>query len=78
MEKNFLEIHKEHLETLGFWDELNKKTLIRAIERIYRKEVVVNYQIVDIVNNNDNCLIKWHKRIAPLSDSEYNSIYGLL
>jgi len=29
MEKDFLEIHKEHLGTLGFWDECNKKTQIR-------------------------------------------------
>lgn len=76
MEKDFLEIHKDYIETQGFWEEERKSFLIKSIELRYKKEVVKKYQVVDVVFNGNEILIKWSKRISELSESEYNLVYA--
>ena len=62
-QSDFLENHKETIDTLGFWTEMYKSTVMAAIEGIYKPEVRHNYQITDIVINGGDVLVKWQKRM---------------
>ena len=74
---DFLELHKEGLETVGFWEECYKSSLILALEDRYKTEIIRDYQISDlIVKDNNKFLIKWDKRFQPLSDEELLEQYG--
>ena len=73
---DFLENHKEVISTKGeFWTERNLHSIKRAIELNYKPNVVRHYSIVDIIINGKDVLVKWEKRIVPLSDEELKEKY---
>lgn len=73
---DFLENHKEVISTKGeFWTERNLHSIKRAIESDYKPNVVRHYSIVDIIINGKDVLVKWEKRIVPLSDEELKEKY---
>lgn len=74
--KEFLEIQKEHMDVLGFWDEDYKTGILRCVESRYNKGVIKEWGISDMVMNGDKVLLKWFKRHAPLSDEEMTKRYG--
>jgi len=59
----------------GFWAEDTKSALFFSLELRYKKEIIMNWQIVDVVMREKNVLIKWQKRYNPLTDEEYQSKY---
>lgn len=76
IEKDFLEVHKEGLEPLGFWQAEYKESIQKCIENRYKTDVIKNYSVVDIVMNGDKVLVKWIKRWKPLTDEELLEDYG--
>lgn len=77
MKKSFLEQHKLNIESFGFWDSLPKSTLLFFIEDSFRTEVIREFKVVDIVlNNKDEVMIKWVKRLLPLTDSDLEQIFN--
>lgn len=70
MEKDFLDIHKEGIEYLGFWTEESYQFVKKCIEMQYKKEIIENYFVEKIELVRDGFLIKWKKRINPLSKTE--------
>ncbi len=76
MKKSFLEIHKEKMDVLGFWDEQYKSTLLLSIEHTYRTEVIREWGVSDVVMNGDKVLVKWFKRHIPLTDEQLKEKYG--
>lgn len=75
-EFNFLEIHKNSMENLGFWEETYKKSAIQMLENGYKTEVIREWEISDLVTNGDKILIKWTKRYRPLTDEQLKEKYG--
>jgi hypothetical protein len=75
-ELNFLDLHKQGMETLGFWDESYKKVVIGIIENGYKTEVIKEWGISDLVVNGDKILLKWVKRYRPLTEEELKEKYG--
>jgi hypothetical protein len=75
-EFNFLEIHKNSMENLGFWEETYKKSVIQMIENGYKTEVIREWSISDLSINGDKILIKWAKRYRPLTKEELKEKYG--
>lgn len=75
MENSFLDINKNSME-FGFWAEGYKSVLIQIIERVYVTEVIRDWYISDVVINEKKYLIKWEKRIRPLTDEELKNKYG--
>ena len=74
---DFLEQHKNGLEHLGFWKEMHKGTILSKIEESIRTEVIREFGIEDIVAKNDGkFLIKWVKRLNPLTDEDLKQKYG--
>lgn len=71
----FFEIHRKSLED-GFWTENYKKSIISLLENNYRREILINWFVSDIVINGDKVLLKWDKRIFPLTDEELKSQYN--
>lgn len=67
---SILELHKESMEVLGFWDEVTKTTVKNLILDIYNTETVKNFFIQDIVMKEDKVLVKWQKRFEPLTKEE--------
>ncbi len=64
-DKMFLEISKESMETLGFWKEEYRSTILSHIESLYKKQITDYWQITDVVMNGRDVLIKWTKRFIP-------------
>jgi hypothetical protein len=75
MEKTILDIHKESVEHVGFWDETDKRILISAYEAIFNTETLKNFYVVNIVIN-DKVLVKWEPRLRKLTDEEVKKKYG--
>ena len=48
---NFLELHQKEINTLGFWTEEYKKTIMQAMELQYNPEIIKEWCIVDFVPN---------------------------
>jgi len=70
MEKDFVDIYKEGIEYLGFWTEESYQFVKKCIEMQYKKEIIENYFVEKIELVRDGVLIKWKKRINPLSKTE--------
>lgn len=75
MEK-FIDLMKNQMESLGFWDENYKSILIKQTERMYTTEVLTEWGISDIIINGDKALFKWYKRHRPLTKDELKDNYG--
>lgn len=76
-ETDFLELHKKHLEHIGFWEEGYKATLLKSAEQNYKTEIIRDYEIVDIIFKEDKkFLMKWVKRFKPLTKEELKEQYG--
>jgi hypothetical protein len=73
---DFLGIHKEAMDINGFWNESYKSVVIKSIELTYKSEVIREWCISDILMNGDKFLIKWEKRIIPLTDEQLKEKYG--
>lgn len=69
-EKTFLELKQSGMETLGFWDENYKTVLLMMVERGYKRHIVKEFAITDVVIHGDKVLLKWEKRLFPLSDDQ--------
>lgn len=74
--KTFLEIQQDKMEVLGFWDETYRSVLINNIELMYKPEIIKEWSISDVVINGDKVLLKWNKRMIPLTEEELNRKYG--
>ncbi len=72
---DFLEHTKSGMEVLGFWTETYKSVLILQVERSYRRDVVRDWCVSDIVINGDKVLLRWDRRIFPLTEEELDKKY---
>lgn len=72
----FLKNHTDHLNVLGFWDEIPKTFAIKAIESQYKREILKEWFITDIEVRRTEVLVKWHPRMMKLSDEEVKEKYG--
>jgi hypothetical protein len=75
-EPNFLDMHKEHLESIGFYEEINTSYLCQVLEGTYITSIIKDYYISKIVPDKDVYLVKWKKRFRQLTDSEIKDKYG--
>ena len=66
----FLELNKKGMETTGFWTEELRRTVIEMMEKSYKTDIIREWAIVDLVIDGDKALVKWKKRIEPLTDEE--------
>lgn len=78
MEENedFLQIHKETMEVLGFWREEYLPVVLMGIEGRYKTEIIREWTISAMVIHGDKVLTKWAKRFQPLTDQELAEKYG--
>ena len=76
LEKDFLELHKEGLEHIGFWREDYIESVYKAIENRYKTEVIKNFCITEITIKDKKVLTKWVKRFEPLTKEELSENYG--
>lgn len=76
--KEFIDLHKRTMEDLGFWDEVYKSSVIKALEITFKREIMRDMFISDIVfrEGDRKVLIKWVKRHRPLTDEELKEQYG--
>lgn len=74
--KSFIDIQKEVMEIRGFWDEKYKSTILLSIEDTYNTEVIREWGISDLIINGDKALVKWYKRLIPLTDEQLKEKYG--
>lgn len=73
---DFLELHKQQLQHNGFWREIAKESVFRAIENTHKTEIITDYFISDITITDKNFLVHWDKRLEPLSKQELKDNYN--
>lgn len=71
----FLKDHQKQEKINGFWQEESKSTLIFILELRYKTEIIKEWFIVDFALNGDRVLVKWRKRLFPLSCEELKDKY---
>ena len=74
---SFLDLKKMSLESMGIWDETYKSMLILLVERGYQSYIVREWQITDIILKDDKVLLKWEKRLFPLTEEEIKTKYAM-
>lgn len=74
-DEKFIDVHKKSIE-FGFWDETYRASVIYQLERAYHSDVLREWYISDMVINGSKVLLKWNKRLIPLSDEELKSKFG--
>jgi hypothetical protein len=67
---DFLKLNQDSMSAIGFWSEEYRQTILNDIMRKYKKEIIKEWVATDFVPNGDKVLVKWQKRIIPLSDEE--------
>ncbi|MFW5847526.1 MAG: hypothetical protein ACOCVF_01220 [bacterium] len=67
---DFLKIKQNSMETLGFWTEEFKSVIIHMVERNYTIRIIQTWYIEDLIFNEEKILIKWKKRLEPLTKKE--------
>lgn len=58
-----------------FWTESGKGMLVRSLERNHVDYVLREWQIVDVFVTKYKVLLKWQKRMRPLTDQELKEQY---
>lgn len=67
------------VEKIGFWKEVPKSQIIHALESGYRREILKDWFIDDVVFKDATCsdaLINWKPRFRSLTDEQINEKYG--
>jgi len=72
---DFLQITKDAMEHTGFWVDRPRSSVIRAIEMGFVDDVLRSWMITDVVMNQGRVLLKWEKRVIPLTDQEIKAQY---
>lgn len=72
----FIDFHKEHIDSFGLWTEEYNSTIIHTIENRYKTEHIREWYISEFTIKGDKTLIKWRKRIYALTDEELKVKYG--
>lgn len=65
----------EHFESRlreEFWQSQSKLSILNAIMRSYKKEIIKEWAATDLTLSGNDFLIKWTKRHEPMTDEEYN------
>lgn len=75
-ENDFLILHQQGMESLGFWTEEYRETILHSIENRYNTNILKHWTVIDFTINANKVLLKWVKRHRPLSQTELNEKYG--
>lgn len=62
--------------TFGYWDTINKSSMISILESNYTSEILKTLYIEDVIIHDGKTLINWKKRFRPLTDEEISEKYG--
>lgn len=76
MENDFLKSHQETSAVLGFWNEEYRSVIIKIIERGFKKDVIQYHQLSDVVIQGDKALLRWSRRVLPLTEDQLKNDYG--
>ncbi len=76
IQDDLLEIHKQNIEVAAFWMEQFPATIMHQILQNYTTEVIRNYNIIDMEIVKNKVLLKWVKRLHPLTNKELKEKYG--
>lgn len=60
----------EQQRLIGTYQEISCSMLILHMESTYKPEHIRNHAITKILPNGEHFLLKWEKRIIPLSDDQ--------
>ncbi len=72
----FLKAHQKTSNATEFWSEGYRSIFIISLERGYNPEIIQHWGISDFAINGDKVLLKWYKRLEPLSKEELKEKYG--
>lgn len=74
----FLEFHIVGAQVNGIYEEQFSSTIYKVLESNYKPSIVRNWGIIAILPapDKDKHLVKWKKRIFPLSDEQMKERYG--
>lgn len=73
---DFEEVLISGAKAYGFWDESYRQSIFKMIMINYKREIIKEWVLVDLVDNGEKILLKWVKRVIPMSDDELKEMYG--
>lgn len=65
------------LNKFGFWSDISKNTLISIFESSFKKDVLSEWFINDLIISDKKVLYEWKPRFIKLSDDELKEKYNL-
>lgn len=71
----FLENKKNYMENVGYLDEISTRTLRNLVMLGHTREFVKIYYLDRITIDGDKTILKWDKRLLPLSEDDLNKLY---
>lgn len=67
---------REGMKPNGIWEEMTTDMVIFLMERAIKRELIKEFEIVEIHHAGDKMLFRWRKRFNPLTDEEYDKAYS--
>ena len=73
------DIHFKSVEISNeFWQETYESTIKHALLSMYKPEIIKEWYITDLViRDGKDPLIKWEKRMFPLTDEQLKEKFGV-
>lgn len=62
---------KERIE----YFELGKLTVLKAVSNCINELILMDYELVNIIPDGDKYILKWEKRLKPLSIEEIGELH---
>ena len=75
-EDDFLKSHQDSMTHSGIFDEHDKDFILRCITLRFNTEIIKNWYASDLIANGDKFIVKWTKRLFPLTKKELKEKYG--
>ena len=73
--ETFLQILEQELP-FGAWREISRSAVVKIISRSYSNLVLREWYISELVDNGKKFIIKWERRVIPLTDKQVYEEYG--
>lgn len=61
-------LHELNKNDTTYWYEMSKSVIMTRLEDIFNENILQESSITDIIIHDDKCMLKFSKRIIPLTN----------
>lgn len=67
-------LHELNKNDTTYWYEMSKSAIMTRLEDIFNKNILKESTITDIIIHDNKCMLKFSKRVLPLTEEECDNI----